>query len=123
MRVSAKADLVLLNLCSRLDDLQDGSQLRRGSPATHVVFGEAQTINSATFQYVEAIAELRRLVNPVCLDIFIEEMRSLFVGQAFDLHWTDEVHCPSVMEYLQMVDGSRSPLPTPAVAVPPKTDL
>ncbi|KAG8162573.1 hypothetical protein KVR01_008338 [Diaporthe batatas] len=92
-----------------LDDLQDGSQLRRGSPATHVVFGEAQTINSATFQYVEAIAELRKLTNPGCLDIFIDEMHSLFVGQAYDLHWTNEVLCPSVAEYMQMVDGSRSP--------------
>lgn len=100
-------------MCPRLDDLQDGSQLRRGSPATHIVFGEAQTINSATFQYVEAIAELRKLTNPVCLDIFIDEMRSLFVGQAFDLYWTDEALCPSVVEYLQMVDGSRSPPPTP----------
>ncbi|KAL9620401.1 MAG: hypothetical protein Q9160_005101 [Pyrenula sp. 1 TL-2023] len=64
-----------------LDDLQDGSKLRRGSPSAHVVFGEAQTINSATFQYVQAIAELRKLPNPLCLEIFIDEMRSLFVGQ------------------------------------------
>ncbi|KAH9990889.1 terpenoid synthase [Xylariaceae sp. FL0662B] len=88
-----------------LDDLQDGSQLRRGSPSAHVVFGTAQTINSATFQYVQAIAALRRLANPLCLDIFIDEMRSLFVGQGFDLHWTNEAQCPSVVEYLQMVDG------------------
>ncbi|KAI0116203.1 terpenoid synthase [Hypoxylon sp. NC0597] len=88
-----------------LDDLQDGSQLRRGNPSAHVVFGEAQTINSATFQYVQAIAELRKLTSPLCLDIFIEEMRRLFVGQAFDLHWTNEVQCPSVVQYLQMVDG------------------
>ncbi|KAI1335897.1 terpenoid synthase [Xylariaceae sp. FL0016] len=88
-----------------LDDLQDGSQLRRGSPSAHVIFGPAQTINSATFQYVQAIAELRKLTNPMCLDIFVDEIRSLFVGQAFDLHWTNEVQCPSVAEYLQMVDG------------------
>lgn len=72
---------------------------------------------------MEAIAKLRKLANPVCLDIFIDEMRSLFVGQAFDLHWTDEVLRPSVMEYLQMVDGSRSPLPTPTAAVPLRADM
>jgi geranylgeranyl pyrophosphate synthase len=92
----------------RLDDLQDGSQLRRGRPSTHVVFGEAQTINSATFQYVQAIAELRKLSNSECIDIFVEEMRSLFIGQGCDLHWTDEAHCPTIKEYLQMVDGSKS---------------
>ncbi|KAI0812845.1 putative geranylgeranyl pyrophosphate synthase [Xylaria sp. FL0064] len=64
-----------------LDDLQDGSQLRRGNPSTHVIFGEAQTVNSAVFQYVQATGELRKLTNPLCLDIFIDEMRSLFVGQ------------------------------------------
>jgi geranylgeranyl pyrophosphate synthase len=107
----------LLSLTSyrRLDDVQDGSQMRRGSPSTHVIFGEAQTINSATFQYVQAIAELRKLPNPRCIDIFIKEMRSLFVGQGFDLHWTAEVQCPSIMEYLQMVDGSTYP-PYPRIS-------
>ncbi|KAK7743724.1 hypothetical protein SLS62_010455 [Diatrype stigma] len=93
-----------------LDDLQDGSQLRRGNPSAHVIFGDAQTINSATFQHVQAIAELRRLSNPLCLDIFIDEMRSLFVGQGLDLHWTSNMQCPSVAEYLRMVDGSKSPI-------------
>ncbi|KAI0404815.1 terpenoid synthase [Xylaria palmicola] len=88
-----------------LDDLQDGSQLRRGNPSAHVIFGEAPTINSAIFQYLRATAELRKLTNPLCLDIFVEEMRSLFVGQGYDLHWTSRVQCPSVEEYLQMVDG------------------
>ncbi|KAI1292591.1 terpenoid synthase [Xylaria venustula] len=88
-----------------LDDLQDGSQMRRGNPSTHLIFGEAQTINCATFQYLRATAELRQLANPACLDIFIDEMRSLFVGQGFDLHWTSRVECPSLVEYLQMVDG------------------
>ncbi|KAK5624891.1 hypothetical protein RRF57_000607 [Xylaria bambusicola] len=90
-----------------LDDVQDGSQLRRGNPSAHIIFGEAQTINAATFQYVQATAEIRRLTNPLCLDIFIEEMRRLFIGQGLDLHWTDRVMCPSLTEYLQMVDGTR----------------
>jgi geranylgeranyl pyrophosphate synthase len=81
--------------------------LRRGRPSTHVVFGEAQTINSATFQYVQAVAELRKLSNAECIDVFVEEMRSLFIGQGYDLHWTDEVQCPTMKEYLQMVDGSK----------------
>ncbi|KAI0520768.1 terpenoid synthase [Xylaria bambusicola] len=91
-----------------LDDVQDGSQLRRGNPSAHIIFGEAQTINAATFQYVQATAEIRRLTNPLCLDIYIEELRSLFLGQSIELHWTTSLQCPSVTEYLQMVDGSRS---------------
>jgi hypothetical protein len=38
-----------------LDDIEDGSHLRRGFPATHFVYGECQAINSATFLYVQAV--------------------------------------------------------------------
>ncbi|KAK7972508.1 geranylgeranyl diphosphate synthase [Apiospora saccharicola] len=110
--VSPKSTAIIRNVVGTihnssimLDDLQDGSQLRRGRPATHVVFGMSQTINSATFQYVQAIAELQNLANPLCLGIFIDEMSSLFVGQGLDLYWTNKGQCPSVGDYLQMVDG------------------
>ena len=42
---------------SRLDDIQDGSALRRGRPAAHKVFGEGQTMNSAFFYIVRAVEE------------------------------------------------------------------
>ncbi|OCL09522.1 terpenoid synthase [Glonium stellatum] len=88
-----------------LDDVEDHSQLRRGKPSAHVIYGEAQTINSATYQYIQAIVQLRKLNNPDCLDIFIDEIRELFVGQSYDLFWTSKMVCPSITEYLQMVDG------------------
>jgi geranylgeranyl pyrophosphate synthase len=91
----------------RLDDIQDGSQLRRGQSSAHVIFGEGQTITAATFQYIEAVATLQKLNNPRCLDIFIDEVRSMFVGQSYDLAWIWERKCPTVQEYLQMVDGSK----------------
>ncbi|KAK8067601.1 geranylgeranyl diphosphate synthase [Apiospora saccharicola] len=122
--VSPKSTAIIRNVVGTihnssimLDDLQDGSQLRRGRPATHVVFGMSQTINSATFQYVQAIAELQNLANPLCLGIFIDEMSSLFVGQGLDLYWTNKGQCPSVGDYLQMVDGSRTP-PSPQGRTP-----
>lgn len=55
----------------RLDDIEDGSTLRRGKPATHAVYGQAQTINSATFQYINATQEVRKLRSPHAVDIFI----------------------------------------------------
>ena len=42
---------------SRLDDIQDGSALRRGRPAAHKVFGEGQTMNSAFFYILRAVQE------------------------------------------------------------------
>lgn len=45
----------------RVDDIQDESSQRRGRSSTHMVFGIAQTINSAMFSINEAIAWAQRL--------------------------------------------------------------
>jgi geranylgeranyl pyrophosphate synthase len=35
--------------------VEDNSPVRRGHPSVHIVFGISQTINSATYQYVNAL--------------------------------------------------------------------
>jgi len=64
---------VLHNASLMLDDVEDGSISRRGAPATHTVFGVAQTINSAGHQIIEALKEVRRLNSTHCLEIFIRK--------------------------------------------------
>ncbi|MCJ1461492.1 hypothetical protein MMC07_000089 [Pseudocyphellaria aurata] len=88
-----------------LDDIEDNSPLRRGRPSTHVVFGSAQTINSADYLFVNALNTIKKLDSIPCLNIFIEELRLLYIGQSFDLYWTHNVICPSVEDYLKMVDS------------------
>lgn len=88
----------------RLDDLEDGSPLCRGKHSTHNIYGPAWTINSATYQYTQATGMAAELSNPSCLRIFIEEMQQLYVGQSYDLYWTHNAVCPSISEYLNMVD-------------------
>jgi geranylgeranyl pyrophosphate synthase len=46
---------------TRLDDIQDNSAMRRGSPATHIIFGMAQTINSATYIYARCFEKVSGL--------------------------------------------------------------
>ncbi|KAL4744114.1 isoprenoid synthase domain-containing protein [Aspergillus similis] len=36
-----------------LDDIEDNSPLRRAKPSTHIIYGNAQTINSAKYQYTK----------------------------------------------------------------------
>lgn len=91
-----------------LDDIEDGSPLRRGYPATHCVFGTAQTINSANFQFIETLDIVRQELGLECLGIYAEELRLLHIGQSQDLHWTAQVKCPSVAEYVKMIDYSGS---------------
>lgn len=53
-----------------LDDIHDSSQLRRGRPATHRVFGIMPTINSAGYRYVDALKEVLKLGSERCTEIF-----------------------------------------------------
>ncbi|PQE07883.1 geranylgeranyl pyrophosphate synthase protein [Rutstroemia sp. NJR-2017a WRK4] len=98
---------LLHNASLMLDDIEDSSDLRRGMPATHTVFGTPQTINSANFVIIQALDEVYKLDSPNSVSIFIEEMKNLHIGQSYDLYWTRSMECPSEEEYLEMVDNSK----------------
>lgn len=98
-------------------------------PSAHVVYGESQTINSASYVQTRAFAEAARLSNPHAVSILcgqskclmplqstlnadsrLEELENLYTGQSLDLFWKFHIHCPSEKEYLEMVDGSKPTL-------------
>lgn len=86
-----------------LDDIEDASNLRRGQPATHTVFGTAQTINSGCYEILQAVNEAQQL-GAAEVKIVLEELAELHIGQSYDLFWTHHGHCPSEDEYLEMVN-------------------
>lgn len=86
-----------------VDDVQDNSELRRGFPVAHHIFGVAQTINSANYIYFAALQELLTLNNQQALATFAEELVNLHRGQGMDLFWRDTLTCPSEDDYLEMV--------------------
>lgn len=89
-----------------IDDVQDGSILRRGIPVAHNIFGTAQTINSANYVYFLAMAELQHLEHKdEATHIFISELLNLHRGQGMDLYWRDTLTCPSEDDYLEMVQN------------------
>lgn len=45
----------------RMDDVEDDSQLRRGAPVAHKIYGIPQTINTANYVYFLAYRELFKL--------------------------------------------------------------
>nr|WGJ63578.1 geranylgeranyl pyrophosphate synthase [Aspergillus striatus] len=94
----------LLHTASLLvDDIQDGSKLRRGHPAAHTVFGSAQTINSANFAYFLAQERLGELRSIDAFQIFITELLNLHRGQGLELYFRDCLICPTEEEYLEIV--------------------
>ncbi|KAK8006183.1 fusicoccadiene synthase [Apiospora marii] len=104
-------DIVALLHSSSLmiDDVQDGSQLRRGFPATHVVFGVSQTINAANLLLMKALKAAESL-SPLALRIMIERLIDGHIGQGIDLYWTHHTEVPTEEEYFTMVDGKTGSL-------------
>ncbi|KAK2593097.1 geranylgeranyl pyrophosphate synthetase [Conoideocrella luteorostrata] len=86
-----------------VDDVQDSSELRRGFPVAHNIFGVPQTINSANYIYFVALQELQKLNNPGIISIFADELVNLHRGQGMDLFWRDTLTCPTEDDYLEMV--------------------
>ncbi|KAF2202999.1 geranylgeranyl pyrophosphate synthase [Delitschia confertaspora ATCC 74209] len=86
-----------------LDDIEDGSELRRGKPVAHAVFGVAQTINSANYAIIEAANDTRISLGSDVVEVVLNELLELHIGQSYDLYWTRHGSCPSEDEYLEMV--------------------
>ncbi|KAI8909201.1 isoprenoid synthase domain-containing protein [Gorgonomyces haynaldii] len=86
-----------------IDDIQDNSDLRRGQPCAHKIFGTAQTINSANYVYFLALQEAMTFGNLHLIADFNAQMLELHLGQGMDIYWREAGKCPTEDEYLLMV--------------------
>lgn len=111
---------LLHNASLLVDDIEDNSELRRGRPVAHKIYGVPQTINTANYVYFLAYHELFKMdlygsvanaygvVKRSRLDhrltfILNEELLALHRGQGRELLWRDSLRCPTEDEYLAMV--------------------
>lgn len=92
----------------RIDDIEDDSILRRGQPVAHLVYGTPITINSANYYYFIA---LNKLVQNFPTDqvhyvvkIYSEQMLRLHEGQGMDIYWRDAQVCPTIQQYMKMIN-------------------
>ncbi|ORY31128.1 terpenoid synthase [Rhizoclosmatium globosum] len=107
-----------------IDDVEDGSDLRRGIPVAHKIFGVASAINSGNYVYVVspstlskpfkphtdlplryflALKKANSLKMPVIMEIFADELIHLHTGQGMEIYWRDNCICPTEREYVAMV--------------------
>ncbi|KAF8608149.1 terpenoid synthase [Ceratobasidium sp. AG-I] len=103
---------MLHNASLMMDDVEDDSQLRRGTPVTHKIYGIPQTINTANYVYFLAYQELFKLRKNQAsqrtndLDrVVTDELLNLHRGQGLDLLWRDTLQCPTEGEYIEMVNN------------------
>eukprot|EP00939_MAST-03C_sp_MAST-3C-sp1_P004871 g4871.t1 len=104
---------MLHNASLIIDDIEDGSLLRRGRPAAHVVFGTPIALNAANWKYFDALSGLLELQSHDVVDadhmleivrIYTDEMQRAHRGQALDIEWRrNRKYLPSVGAYLDMV--------------------
>jgi len=61
--IEPRSRKLMVRLCvffCRMDDVEDSSELRRGIPVAHKIYGVPQTINTANYVYFLAMQELYR---------------------------------------------------------------
>lgn len=77
-----------------IDDIEDQSEMRRGKPCLHKIFGQDIAINAGNFLYylpLFALIKNRKKFKPETLlkayELYIKEAANLHFGQATDIYW------------------------------------
>ena len=92
------------------DDIEDGSEMRRGKPCLHHLHGIPLSINVGDALYSKVFeilaANRERLGEAITLDL-IQEMvrgaRMTFEGQAYDIGWIEAGEIPDVDAFVEML--------------------
>ncbi len=92
------------------DDIEDGSEMRRGKPCLHRLLGIPLSINAGDALYAkvfEALSENRQALGDRRTLELIQEMirgaRLTFEGQALDIGWTGVEKIPTIDEFMGML--------------------
>ncbi|MEK6837594.1 MAG: polyprenyl synthetase family protein [Nanoarchaeota archaeon] len=92
-----------------VDDIEDNSDLRRGQPVLHKLFGIDVAVNAGNALYILPFAAIRNSSLPAetkakAYEIITTQLIKCHLGQASDIYWhsgkSDKV--PSEQEYIQM---------------------
>lgn len=93
-----------------VDDIEDNSDLRRGKPALHLMFGVDIAINAGNAMYylpLLVLKERKESLPPATLiaayEVYSQEMINLHFGQGMDIWWhSGKGNDPNTQQYLQM---------------------
>lgn len=91
-----------------VDDIEDKSDMRRGGPAAHLVYGEDMAINSGAFMcFIPSLiidrSPLEDKFKLALYRFFLKDLRNLHIGQGLDIQWhRDFYFFPSVEQYFLM---------------------
>mmetsp|Transcript_41088 Transcript_41088/g.66152 ORF Transcript_41088/g.66152 Transcript_41088/m.66152 type:complete len:568 (+) Transcript_41088:170-1873(+) len=99
------------------DDIEDRSATRRGAVCAHHLWGTAQTINTGTFNFLRAVQGIDEVLAHRSAETRSAAMRSvvntlidLHRGQNADIVWGEHALCPTVSDYIDMIDNKTGAL-------------
>jgi geranylgeranyl pyrophosphate synthase len=90
-----------------VDDVEDNSEIRRGKPCTHKLFGVDTAINTGNMMYYLPYLIIKKIDLPkgtklAIYDLINEEMLKLSIGQGIDIYWHNGGEIINEELYLQM---------------------
>ncbi|XP_077350519.1 geranylgeranyl pyrophosphate synthase [Festucalex cinctus] len=103
LQVIIEVTEMLHNASLLIDDIEDSSNLRRGFPVAHSIYGVPSVINSANYVYFLGLEKVLTLNDPEAVRVFTRQLLELHRGQGLDIHWRDTYTCPTEKEYRNMV--------------------
>ncbi|PVZ96553.1 hypothetical protein BB558_007518 [Smittium angustum] len=89
-----------------IDDIEDDSDLQRGFPAAHKIYGIPTTINTANYVYCLTLQKILEINNPQLVVVFADELVNLHWGQGIEIYWRENLICPSEQDYKKMASNS-----------------
>lgn len=92
-----------------LDDIEDGSNVRRGLPAGHIQYGVPFSINSGVFALIEVIETAHKL-NPDNTVHVIDTIMDLHRGQGAEIYWTQFKAIPTIDQLKRIMQGKTGAL-------------
>jgi len=90
-----------------VDDVEDGSDVRRGKPCTHKIFGIDVAINTGNLMYYLPYLILKKIdldkkTKLAIYELIYEEMLNISVGQGMDIYWHNNGNNLNEELYLKM---------------------
>ena len=100
---------LLHNASLIIDDVEDKSEVRRGKPAVHMLFGQELAINTGCYLYFLAQMAIKETTLSAetkarISGLYTRELLALHLGQCSDLQWNRMPNfMPTPEQYFQMV--------------------
>lgn len=73
-----------------IDDIEDNSELRRGSPTAHIIYGIPLSLNAGNMMYFKGLEQILDFGKPEMVEVYCKCMMELHRGQGKDIYWRDQ---------------------------------